>query len=58
MLTESTISIGVVIMAHFSFTYPRVFPDADPVLNSNPVSRALAGLWRFGREDMVLVFGD
>ena len=58
MLTESTISIGVVIMAHFSFTYPRVFADADPVLNSNPASRALAELWRFGHEDMIQIFGD
>ena len=58
MLTESTISIGVVIMAHFSFTYPRVFSDADPVLASNPASRAMAALWRFGHEDMIHIFGD
>ena len=58
MLTESTISVGVVIMAHFAFTYPRVFPDADPVLASNPASRALAEVWRFGHEDMIHVFGD
>lgn len=58
MLTESTIGIGVVIMAHFSFTYPCVFADADAVLNSNPAGRALAELWRFGHEDMIHVYGD
>ena len=58
MLTESTISICLVIMAHFSFTYPQVFVDADVLIASNPDGKALAELWRFGHDDMMPLFGE
>ena len=58
MLTRATISIGVVIMAHFAFTYPCIFADAGDVLATNPEGRTIAEKWRFGREDMAHLFGE
>ena len=58
MLTRATISIGAVIMAHFAFTYPCLFADAGHVLATNAEGRALAEMWRFGREDMAHIYGE
>lgn len=58
MLTQTTISIGVVMMAHFAFTYPRIFADAEDVLTANPESKAIAEMWRFGSEDMAHIYGE
>ena len=56
MLARTTISIGLVIMAHFAFTYPTIFHDAGIVLENNAESTALAQTWRFGREDMAEIY--
>ena len=52
MLARPTMSIGVVLMSHFVFSYPTVFPDAGAVLVANPVANGIAEKWRFGPEDM------
>ena len=57
MLSRATISIGVVIMAHFAFTCPTIFPGAEDVLATYQEGRAIAEMWRFGREDMVHMYG-
>ena len=57
MLTQGTIGLGLVLMAHFSFTYPSLFPSASAALSSNQEARRLAENFRFGREDMVSIYG-
>lgn len=57
MLARPILGIGVVLMSHFTFTYPTVFPDADAILAANPVPRSVAEKWRFGPEDMAEVYG-
>ena len=52
MLARPTLSIGVVLMSHFAFSYPAVFPDAESILVANPVANGIAETWRFGTEDM------
>ena len=51
MLTRSILGVGLVIMGHFIFTYPIVFPDAASILAANPVGRHFADQWRFGPTD-------
>ena len=58
MLTRATISIGVVIMAHFAFTYPCIFADAGDVLATNPEGKTIAEMWRFGREEMAHIYDE
>lgn len=58
MLTGATIGIGLVIMAHFSFVYPSIFAGVEEILARNPKSKAVAETWRFGREDMVHIYGE
>ena len=58
MLTGATIGIGLVIMAHFSFVYPSVFPESADILTRNPQSKAVAETWQFGREDMIHIYGE
>lgn len=57
ILTHGTLGIGIVLMAHFSFTYPCVFPAANSVLSSNPEATQIAETFRFGREDMEEIYG-
>ena len=58
MLTRATIGVGVVIMAHFSFTYASIFANAEDVLRRNPESMTIAESWRFGREEMARIYGE
>ena len=55
MLTRSILGVGLVVMGHFIFTYPIVFPDAAPILAANPLGRQFANQWRFGPTDTAAV---
>lgn len=57
MLTKPILGIGVVLMSHFAFSYPTVFPDASLVISANPVAQGIAEKWRFGPEDMEEYYG-
>lgn len=52
MLTHAILGVGVVIMSHFTFSYPSVYPEAKYVLSANPTTRDIAEQFRFGSEDM------
>ena len=52
MLARPILDIGVVLMSHFAFSYPTVFPDARFVLATNAVAQGIAEKWRFRAEDM------
>ena len=56
MLTHSILGIGLVIMGHFIFTYPTVFPDAASIVAQNPLVRRVAEQWRFGPSDTTVDF--
>lgn len=55
-LTQAILGIGVVIMAHYAFTYSRVFKQAEAVLAVKPEARRIAEKWRFGPEDMAAIY--
>ncbi len=56
MLTHFVLGVGVVLMAHFAFSYSAKFESASAVLNANPEAKAIAEKWRFGPEDMVALY--
>ena len=56
MLAQPIMGVGVVIMAHFTFTYSRIFSSATTVLNKNTYARSIAEKWQFGPDDMANIF--
>lgn len=56
MLTRAILGIGVVIMAHFAFTYSNAFSSTGTVLSASPDARHVAEKWRFGAEDMATIY--
>jgi hypothetical protein len=56
MLTSSILGIGVVLMAHFAFSYTAAFDGASVVLSANPSAKRVAEKWRFGAEDMAQIY--
>ena len=52
MLASTMLGVGVVLMGHFTFSYPSVFPEAEYVLSTNPEARRIAESNRFGSDDM------
>lgn len=56
MLTQSILGIGVVIMAHFAFSYSDAFSSAGEVLAANPDAKRVAEKWRFGPENMAAIY--
>lgn len=56
MLTQSILGIGVVLMAHFAFSYSAAFNTASAVLSANPSAKRVAEKWRFGPEDMAAIY--
>jgi len=56
MLTHFVLGIGVVLMAHFAFSYSSRFESASAVLNADSEAKAIAERWRFGPEDMAAVY--
>lgn len=56
MLTQSILGIGVVLMAHFAFSYSAAFNTANVVLSANPSAMRVAEKWRFGPEDMAAIY--
>jgi hypothetical protein len=56
MLTSSILGVGVVLMAHFAFSYTAAFESAGAVLSANPSAKRIAEKWRFGAEDMTEIF--
>jgi hypothetical protein len=57
MLTRAILGVGVVLMAHFAFTYSVAFDSASGVLSADPVARRVAEKWRFGPVDMAVIYG-
>lgn len=55
-LTQSILGVGVVIMAHFSFSYSSLFESADEVFNSDNSGKEVADKWHFGPEDMAHIY--
>jgi len=56
MLTSSILGIGVILMAHFAFSYTAAFEGASAVLSANPSAKRIAEKWRFGTEDMAQIY--
>lgn len=56
MLTQSILGIGVVLMAHFAFSYSAAFNTASVVLSANPRAMRVAEKWRFGPKDMAEIY--
>jgi hypothetical protein len=57
MLTEPFLTIGVVLMAHFSFSYSHLFAAARDQFDVDFEAKALAEKWRFGPEQMDSIYG-
>lgn len=55
-LTQSIMGIGVVLMAHFAFSYSRAFSNAEKVLSGNPTVKRIAEKWRIDPEDMAAIY--
>lgn len=56
MLTGFVLGIGVVLMAHFAFSYSAAFECGGTVLSANPSAKRVADKWRFGPDDMAEIF--
>ena len=56
MLTRAILGIGVVLMAHFAFSYSNAFGTANAVLSANPSAKRVAEKWRLGHEDMAPIY--
>ena len=52
MLSETMLGVGLVLMAHFTFSYSTVFSTAREVLLTNPEAKSIAEKWKFRPEDM------
>jgi len=55
-LSQFVLGVGVVIMAHFSFTYSDLFESASKVFNVDVVSKEIAEKWHFGPSDMAHIY--
>ena len=57
ILTYPFLEVGLVLMAHFAFSYSNLFGDAKKVLLTNPAALNIAKKWQFGSEDMATLYG-
>lgn len=55
-LTQAILGIGVVLMAHFAFSYSEAFTDAKSILAASPAAVCVAKKWRLGVEDMATIY--
>lgn len=55
-LTQSILGIGVVLMAHFAFSYANAFSNAESVLSGDQTVKGVANKWRFGSEVMAAIY--
>ncbi len=55
-LTSSILGIGIVIMAHYAFSYSKIFVSAVEVLNRSGDAKTIAEKWYFGSEDMAEIY--
>ena len=56
ILAEAMMGIGLVLMAHFAFSYSSLFPSATKVLDSNASAKLIAERWRFGKDEMAEIY--
>lgn len=56
MLTQPILNIGIVIMAHFVFSYVGAFSPAGDVLAANVEATRIAEKWRLGPKDMTAIY--
>ena len=45
------LGVGIVLMSHFIFSYPNVFPEAKHVLSANPKTRNFAKQFKLSSKD-------
>ena len=57
ILTNGSLGVGLILMAHFSHNYTRLFPKVNPVIVYNEEAINLAETYRFDREDMAKLVG-
>ncbi|HHL39823.1 MAG TPA: hypothetical protein ENJ37_04905 [Deltaproteobacteria bacterium] len=55
-LSQFALGVGVVIMAHFSFTYSALFEPASKVFNADVVGKEIADKWHFGPSDLAHIY--
>lgn len=55
-LTSAILGIGVVLMAHFAFSYSEVFSDSKAILSDNPASVSIAEKWKLSVDDMTMFY--
>lgn len=56
--TQSILGVGVVLMAHFAFSYSKAFSAAEAVLTAEPTTKKVAEKWRVGPERMAAIYGS
>lgn len=56
-LTSPMLQIGCILMAYFTFTYPKVFKSAYDILEANPNAKIAASNWHLTRERMNDIYG-
>lgn len=57
MLSESMMTIGIVVMAHFAHSYSSLFEPANNVFSLDMAAKEVAEKWHFGAEDMEGIYG-
>ena len=55
-LANSILGIGLVIMAHYAFSYSSTFRAAASLLDENSLARKIADKWHICSEDMRHVY--
>lgn len=56
LLTQGILGIGVVIMAHYAFTYSHAFNLAETVFSCNPEAKRIIEKWRLGPKEMAPIY--
>lgn len=55
-LTDFILGIGIVIMAHFAFSYSGVFESANAAFQRATEAKRVAEQWRFGANEMAPIY--
>jgi hypothetical protein len=57
MLAGSIRQMGCLLMAHFAFSYVKLFPDARKTLHENTEIFNIANTWNIQKEDAEFIYG-
>jgi len=55
-LANAMLGVGLVLMAHFVYSYTKLNSDAESVLHGNPEWKALADQWRADADTMGKIY--